>query len=174
MLNWFFTSVSWSDRLAARQEDKMLITEAVKPQTKVVIMSVSLPSTSALLSMFHHHSFTSWKFLGNFWLIQITAALFNINNESSGNLPNFILCVCVQREQETAMARLKKQQAELEAMRLRYLATEEKEAVRQDRQELDDIRNQLNRWWWWWWWWYIHDSFCFVNWLIVSKSSEHL
>ncbi|XP_029985279.1 centrosomal protein of 120 kDa, partial [Sphaeramia orbicularis] len=50
-----------------------------------------------------------------------------------------------QREQENAMTRLKKQQAELEAMRLRYLATEEKEAVRQDRQELDDIRNQLNR-----------------------------
>uniref|UniRef100_A0A3B5MY39 Centrosomal protein 120 n=1 Tax=Xiphophorus couchianus TaxID=32473 RepID=A0A3B5MY39_9TELE len=50
-----------------------------------------------------------------------------------------------QREQENAMARLKKQQAELEAMRLRYLATEEKEVVRQDRQELDDIRNELNR-----------------------------
>lgn len=54
--------------------------------------------------------------------------------------------VFVQREQENAMTRLKKQQAELEAMRLRYLATEEKEAVRQDRQELDDIRNELNRW----------------------------
>ncbi|XP_038143058.1 centrosomal protein of 120 kDa [Cyprinodon tularosa] len=50
-----------------------------------------------------------------------------------------------QREQENAVARLKKQQAELEAMRLRYLATEEKEAVRQDRKELDQIRNQLNR-----------------------------
>ncbi|XP_040899113.1 centrosomal protein of 120 kDa [Toxotes jaculatrix] len=50
-----------------------------------------------------------------------------------------------QREQEMAMTRLKKQQAELEAMRLRYLATEEKAAVRQDRQELDDIRNELNR-----------------------------
>lgn len=50
-----------------------------------------------------------------------------------------------QREQENAMMRLKKQQAELEAMRLRYLATEEKEAVRQDRQELDDTRNELNR-----------------------------
>ncbi|XP_017288610.1 centrosomal protein of 120 kDa isoform X2 [Kryptolebias marmoratus] len=49
-----------------------------------------------------------------------------------------------QREQENAAARLKKQQAELEAMRLRYLATEEKEAVRQDRRELDDIRNELN------------------------------
>lgn len=54
------------------------------------------------------------------------------------------LPVCLQREQENAVARLKKQEAELEAMRLRYLATEEKEAVRQDRQELDDIRNQLN------------------------------
>nr|XP_020450881.1 centrosomal protein of 120 kDa isoform X1 [Monopterus albus] len=50
-----------------------------------------------------------------------------------------------QREQENAMTRLKKQQAELDAMRLRYLATEEKEVVRQDRQELDDIRNELNR-----------------------------
>ncbi|KAI4820803.1 hypothetical protein KUCAC02_028770, partial [Chaenocephalus aceratus] len=51
----------------------------------------------------------------------------------------------VAREQENAMTRLKKQQAELEAMRLRYLATEQKEAVSQDRQELDDIKNQLNR-----------------------------
>uniref|UniRef100_UPI0037E9579E centrosomal protein of 120 kDa n=1 Tax=Semicossyphus pulcher TaxID=241346 RepID=UPI0037E9579E len=50
-----------------------------------------------------------------------------------------------QREQENAMTRLKKQQAELEAMRLRYLATEQKEAVQHDRQELDDIRNELNR-----------------------------
>ncbi|XP_008285920.1 centrosomal protein of 120 kDa [Stegastes partitus] len=50
-----------------------------------------------------------------------------------------------QREQENAMNRLKKQQEELEAMRLRYLATEEKEAARQERQELDGIRNQLNR-----------------------------
>uniref|UniRef100_A0A671URD9 Centrosomal protein 120 n=1 Tax=Sparus aurata TaxID=8175 RepID=A0A671URD9_SPAAU len=50
-----------------------------------------------------------------------------------------------QREQENAMTRLKKQQAELEAMRLRYLATEQKEMVQQDRQELDDIRNELNR-----------------------------
>lgn len=55
------------------------------------------------------------------------------------------LCVCLQREQENAMTRLKKQQAELEAMRLRYLATEQKEMVQQDRQELDDIRNELNR-----------------------------
>ncbi|XP_062310749.1 centrosomal protein of 120 kDa [Osmerus eperlanus] len=50
-----------------------------------------------------------------------------------------------QREQENAMTRLKKQQQELESMRLRYLAAEEKEAVKTDKQELDDIRNQLNR-----------------------------
>ncbi|KAM6964859.1 centrosomal protein of 120 kDa [Aplochiton taeniatus] len=50
-----------------------------------------------------------------------------------------------QREQENAMTRLKKQQEELEAMRLRFLATEEKEAVKSDRQELDTIRNELNR-----------------------------
>lgn len=50
-----------------------------------------------------------------------------------------------QREQENAMTRLKKQQEELEAMRLRFLATEEKEAVKSDRQELDVIRNELNR-----------------------------
>ncbi|XP_061585706.1 centrosomal protein of 120 kDa-like [Cololabis saira] len=50
-----------------------------------------------------------------------------------------------QREQENAVIRLKKQQAELEAMRLRYLATQEKEAVQQDRRELDGIRDQINR-----------------------------
>ncbi|KAM3868426.1 centrosomal protein of 120 kDa [Diretmus argenteus] len=50
-----------------------------------------------------------------------------------------------QREQENAMNRLKKQQAELEAMRLRYLANEEKDTVRTERQELDSIRNELNR-----------------------------
>ncbi|ETE61854.1 Centrosomal protein, partial [Ophiophagus hannah] len=50
-----------------------------------------------------------------------------------------------QREQETAMARLKKQQQELEQMRLRYLAAEEKELGKTHRQELEDIRNELNR-----------------------------
>lgn len=43
------------------------------------------------------------------------------------------------------MAHLKKQQQELEHMRLRYLAAEEKELGKTDRQELDDIRNELNR-----------------------------
>uniref|UniRef100_A0A8D0L2N0 Centrosomal protein of 120 kDa n=1 Tax=Sphenodon punctatus TaxID=8508 RepID=A0A8D0L2N0_SPHPU len=50
-----------------------------------------------------------------------------------------------QREQENAMARLKKQQQELEHMRLRYLAAEEKEVGKAERQELEDIRNELNR-----------------------------
>ncbi|KAL8203470.1 UNVERIFIED_CONTAM: hypothetical protein K2H54_055041 [Gekko kuhli] len=49
------------------------------------------------------------------------------------------------REQENAMARLKKQQQELEHMRLRYLAAEEKELGKTQRQELEDIRNELNR-----------------------------
>uniref|UniRef100_A0AAY4D0G7 C2 domain-containing protein n=1 Tax=Denticeps clupeoides TaxID=299321 RepID=A0AAY4D0G7_9TELE len=50
-----------------------------------------------------------------------------------------------QREQENAMSRLKKQQQELEHMRLRYLAAEEKEAVKTEKHELEDIRNELNR-----------------------------
>uniref|UniRef100_A0A674K6K2 Centrosomal protein of 120 kDa n=1 Tax=Terrapene triunguis TaxID=2587831 RepID=A0A674K6K2_9SAUR len=50
-----------------------------------------------------------------------------------------------QREQENAMARLKKQQQELEHMRLRYLAAEEKEVGKTERKELEDIRNELNR-----------------------------
>ncbi|XP_057211725.1 centrosomal protein of 120 kDa [Triplophysa rosa] len=50
-----------------------------------------------------------------------------------------------QREQENAMTRLRKQQQELEHMRLRFLAAEEKEAVKHEKQELQDIHNQLNR-----------------------------
>ncbi|XP_074062052.1 centrosomal protein of 120 kDa isoform X2 [Macrotis lagotis] len=50
-----------------------------------------------------------------------------------------------QREQENQMARLKKQQEELEHMRLRYLAAEEKDTMKTERQELLDIRNELNR-----------------------------
>ncbi|XP_030642668.1 centrosomal protein of 120 kDa isoform X1 [Chanos chanos] len=50
-----------------------------------------------------------------------------------------------QREQENAMIRLKKQQQELEHMRLRYLAAEEKEAVKTEKHQLEDIRNELNR-----------------------------
>lgn len=43
------------------------------------------------------------------------------------------------------MARLKKQQEELEQMRLRYLAAEEKDIVKNERLELEEIRNELNR-----------------------------
>lgn len=53
--------------------------------------------------------------------------------------------LCLQREQENAMTRLKKQQAELEALKLRYLATEQEQTVQKDRKELEDIRNDLNR-----------------------------
>lgn len=50
-----------------------------------------------------------------------------------------------QREQETAMIRLRRQEQELEQMRLRYLAAEEKEAVKTDKQQLEDVKNELNR-----------------------------
>lgn len=53
--------------------------------------------------------------------------------------------LCLQREQENAMMRIKKQQAELEALKLHSLATEQEQAVQQDRKELEDIRNDLNR-----------------------------
>ncbi|XP_016349901.1 centrosomal protein of 120 kDa-like [Sinocyclocheilus anshuiensis] len=43
------------------------------------------------------------------------------------------------------MTCLKKQQQELEHMRLRYMAAEEKEAVKNEKHELQDIRNELNR-----------------------------
>ncbi|KAF5913499.1 hypothetical protein HPG69_017117 [Diceros bicornis minor] len=55
------------------------------------------------------------------------------------------LFLSFKREQESQMARLKKQQEELEQMRLRYLAAEEKDTVKTERQELLDIRNELNR-----------------------------
>lgn len=50
-----------------------------------------------------------------------------------------------QKEQATAKAELKRQQQELEHMRLRYLAAEEKEVVKSDKKELEDIKNELNR-----------------------------
>lgn len=50
-----------------------------------------------------------------------------------------------QREQEVARAQLRKQQQELEHMRLRYLASEEKEVVKSDRKELEEIKKELNQ-----------------------------
>eukprot|EP00058_Branchiostoma_floridae_P024395 XP_002609885.1 hypothetical protein BRAFLDRAFT_125991 [Branchiostoma floridae] len=50
-----------------------------------------------------------------------------------------------QREQTNAKARLKQQQQELEHMRLRYLAAEEKEIVKAEKQELETIKEELTR-----------------------------
>lgn len=50
-----------------------------------------------------------------------------------------------QREQATAKAQLKRQQQELEEMRLRYIANEEKESMKNDKKELEEIKNELNR-----------------------------
>ena len=50
-----------------------------------------------------------------------------------------------QREHNEAQARLKRQQQELEHMRLRYLAAEENEVVKTDKKELEDIKGELNR-----------------------------
>ena len=64
------------------------------------------------------------------------------------NTPPSSVCVCVcvcQREQENAMTRLKKQQQELERMRLQDRAAGGKEAVKTEKQELDDIQNRLDR-----------------------------
>jgi centrosomal protein CEP120 len=50
-----------------------------------------------------------------------------------------------QKEQDHAKAELLKQQQELEHMRLRYLAAEEKEVVKTEMKELEDIKNELNK-----------------------------
>ena len=50
-----------------------------------------------------------------------------------------------QKEQAAAKAQLVKQQQELEHMRLRYLAAEEKELVKSEKKELEDIKNELNQ-----------------------------
>lgn len=50
-----------------------------------------------------------------------------------------------QKEQTAAKAELRRQQQELEHMRLRYLAAEEKEVVKSDKKELEEIKNELNR-----------------------------
>ncbi|CAF1224341.1 unnamed protein product, partial [Didymodactylos carnosus] len=50
-----------------------------------------------------------------------------------------------QREQEQSKATLKKQQQELEHMRLRYLAAEENEVMKGDHKQLEEIKNELNR-----------------------------
>lgn len=49
------------------------------------------------------------------------------------------------QEQEMAKATLRQQQQELEQMRLQYLAKEEKDFTRSDNQQLEEIKNELNR-----------------------------
>lgn len=50
-----------------------------------------------------------------------------------------------EKQQSEAKARLVRQQQELEHMRLRYLAAEEKEVIKAENQELQDIRGELQR-----------------------------
>ncbi|XP_077989016.1 centrosomal protein of 120 kDa-like [Glandiceps talaboti] len=50
-----------------------------------------------------------------------------------------------QKEQAEAKARLKRQQQELEHMRLRYLAAEEKEVVKSEKKELEEIKGELSK-----------------------------
>ena len=50
-----------------------------------------------------------------------------------------------QREQTIAKQELRRQQQELEHMRLRYLAAEEKEVVNEDRQTLEEIKKQFQQ-----------------------------
>jgi centrosomal protein CEP120 len=50
-----------------------------------------------------------------------------------------------QREQEVAKASLRQQQQELEHMRLRYLAAEEKDVAKGDNQQLEEIKIELNK-----------------------------
>ncbi|XP_057309454.1 centrosomal protein of 120 kDa-like [Hydractinia symbiolongicarpus] len=48
-------------------------------------------------------------------------------------------------EQEAAQTRLKKQQQELEHMKLRYLAAEEREVMKNEKEELDDVKEEINQ-----------------------------
>ena len=50
-----------------------------------------------------------------------------------------------QREQTSAKAELRRQQTELEHMRMRYMASEENDMIRADRQQLTDIRAELQQ-----------------------------
>ncbi|KAK7009202.1 centrosomal protein of 120 kDa [Biomphalaria glabrata] len=50
-----------------------------------------------------------------------------------------------QKEQDIAKAQLLRQHQELEHMRLRYLAAEEKEVVNKENRELEEIKSQINK-----------------------------
>ncbi|XP_066916000.1 centrosomal protein of 120 kDa-like [Clytia hemisphaerica] len=48
-------------------------------------------------------------------------------------------------EQEEAKSRLKKQQQELDHMKLRYLAAEEKQMMQTEKEELDQVKDEINK-----------------------------
>ena len=49
------------------------------------------------------------------------------------------------KEKSAAKAQLMREKRELEHMRLRYLAAEEKKVITADRKELDELKNELNQ-----------------------------
>lgn len=49
------------------------------------------------------------------------------------------------KEKSAAEAQLLKEKRELEHMRLRYLAAEEKKVITAERKELDELKNELNQ-----------------------------
>lgn len=55
------------------------------------------------------------------------------------------VAILKQKEQEVAKAHLVRQQQELEQMRLRYMAAEEKEIVSKESKELEEIKQQINK-----------------------------
>jgi centrosomal protein CEP120 len=49
------------------------------------------------------------------------------------------------REKDAAKAQLLKEKRELEHMRLRYLAAEEKKVISSERRELEELKNELTQ-----------------------------
>jgi len=49
------------------------------------------------------------------------------------------------KEQSAAKAQLMREKRELEHMRLRYLAAEEKKVIASERKELEELRTELSR-----------------------------
>jgi len=50
------------------------------------------------------------------------------------------------KEKDIAKAQMLKEKRELEHMRLRYLAAEEKKVISSERRELEELKNELGRW----------------------------
>jgi len=49
------------------------------------------------------------------------------------------------KEKAAAKAQLRREKRELDHMRLRYLAVEEKKVIATERKELDELKNELNQ-----------------------------